>query len=181
MRVFLGTPMEATPALEGLLADLEASGADLKVVPAENLHVTYKFLGETDASQVAVLTEALREAAFPPAFDVEVHDVGVFPDWNNMRILWVGVADEEGMLAKVARTIEETTAQLGWSREDRAFTAHATVARTRSSRGLEHAKRVMEGARGKRFGTLRVDHVAVVQSILSSEGATYQDVGRINL
>jgi 2'-5' RNA ligase len=181
MRLFIGTPVAATHALKSILKDLTSSGADLKVVAPENLHVTYKFLGETGPGRAPLIVDALRSAALPPAFEVPVEGTGAFPNWKKPSVLWAGINDEDGMLGQVMRAVEETMAGLGWPRETRPFKGHLTLARRRSPRGLQAAKQVMEAARDKRFGTMHVDEIILYKSALTPEGPVYEKAGRIQL
>lgn len=181
MRIFLGTPCPATHPLKSMLKDLANSDAELKVVDPENLHITYKFLGEVDEGRVPRLLETLRETAFPPPFDAPIEDVGAFPNWNKMNVIWAGLQDPDGLLEQIARTIDEATSEMGWPREDRPFHAHVTLARRRGKKGKDDVKRILDAARGKHFGELTVDRIVVFQSTLTPEGPIYEAVGRINL
>lgn len=181
MRIFIGTPCPSTNPLKSLLRDLEKSDAELKVVDAANLHITFKFLGEVDENRVPRLLEMLRSTAFPPPFEVPIEDVGAFPNWNKLNVLWAGLTDPDGLLEQTARTIEEATSEMGWPREDRPFHAHITLARRRGKKGKSDAKQVLDAARGKRFGDLSVDQIVVFQSTLTPQGPVYEAAGRIDL
>ncbi len=181
MRIFIGTPCPATSGLRSLLKDLEKSDADLKVVDPENLHVTYKFLGEVNEDRVPRLLETLRTAALPPPFEVPIQDVGAFPGWNKLNVVWAGLEDPDGLLHQVAGTIEDATSEMGWSREERPFHAHITLARRRGKQGKSDAKRILEAVRGKRFGDLAIDELVVFKSTLTPQGPIYEAAGRIKL
>lgn len=181
MRLFIGTPCPANHALKSLLKDLKKSDAELKVVDPENLHVTFKFLGEVEEERLPRIVEALRTAACPPSFEVPVEDVGAFPDWNKMNVIWAGLKDEDGLLDQLARAVEEAMSEMGWPREERPFHPHLTLARRRGKKGKSDAKRILEGVRGKRFGTMPVEHIVVFRSTLTPQGPIYEAAGRIEL
>src|SRR6266704_6979700 len=63
-------------------------------VPAENLHLTLKFLGEQTDARLHEVIAALEEAtAGRGPFSLTLHGVGAFPGMDRPRILWVGVAE----------------------------------------------------------------------------------------
>lgn len=181
MRIFIGTPCPSLHSLKSLLQDLEKSEADLKVVDPENMHITFKFLGDVDEERVPRLLDTLRSTAFPPPFEVPIEDVGAFPNWNKLNVIWAGLKDPDGLLQQVARTLEDATSEMGWAREKRPFHAHVTLARRRGKKGKSDAKRILDATRGKRFGDLSVDKIVVFQSTLTPEGPVYEAAGRIEL
>lgn len=177
MRAFLGVPIECPAALRSLLEDLKASGADLKVVSPDNLHVTLKFLGEIPEAQGPVLLERLRKAGFPAGYTVRVQDVGAFPDWRKFNVLWAGLTDPDGAVSKSFALSEQVFAELGFPVEPRPFRAHLTIARKRSDRDKDNAKAVLDAHRNESFGEVRVEGPVLFRSHLSPEGPTYERLG----
>src|SRR5205085_34803 len=91
-------------------------------VPAANLHITVKFLGNQPDDRLADATDGLAEAsALVAPFNLAFHGVGGFPGMERPRILWVGVA--EGALAARAlqERIEAALERRSFPRETRAW------------------------------------------------------------
>ncbi|MCC6567706.1 MAG: RNA 2',3'-cyclic phosphodiesterase, partial [Anaerolineales bacterium] len=66
-------------------------GPCLRWTPAENIHLTLKFLGDISPASVDELTQAVRASVDSiPAFDIQVGGFGSFPNFKRARILWVG-------------------------------------------------------------------------------------------
>jgi 2'-5' RNA ligase len=61
-----------------------------KFVEKENLHLTLKFLGELTEKQIKDIGEKLSEISFNK-FKVSLSEIGVFPDKNFVKVLWVGL------------------------------------------------------------------------------------------
>src|SRR5437868_11326796 len=60
----------------------------------EKLHLTLKFIGETDAAWLPHLTEAAARAAVQVSpFELLLEGTSVFPSTYNPRIFWLGVND----------------------------------------------------------------------------------------
>src|SRR6516164_3373917 len=71
---------------------LGKSGADVKWVEPENLHLTLLFLGEVDQRDLTPVCRAVSDsAAGLAAFPISVEHAGAFPNVRRPRTLWVGV------------------------------------------------------------------------------------------
>lgn len=96
---------------------------------AENeLHCTLRFYGATAPDREQSLVSALRSINATP-FLLRCKGVGYFPPRKDPTVLWIGLADDNGMLARLQSSIERTSVAAGFSPEPRKFTPHITVAR----------------------------------------------------
>jgi len=94
----------------------------------EQLHVTLRFLGTVDASDVPRIGDALEGAAVP-AFSLTAQGFGVFPSFRSPRVLWVGLSPVPPLAALHAE-IEARLAPLSAIEADEnAFSPHMTLAR----------------------------------------------------
>lgn len=159
----------------------EASGLDA-TDPAQ-VHVTLKFLGETDPGRLDALTEALAAAvedAGVGPFEATYGGLGVFPSPEYIRVVWVGVEAGAEEMTRLAEAVEERTTALGFDPADHEFTPHATVARMRHAGGKEHVQRVVR-ERSPTVGTTTVEEVRLVESVLGDGGPTYTTLERFPL
>lgn len=110
---------------------LAATGRDLRIVPAENLHVTLAFLGSTPATRAGDVVDALREAcagAKRPVFAAQRYR-------ETKSVAMIALTDEGGRGEAVAeRLFDFLEARELYEREQRKWLAHVTVARFRRSR-----------------------------------------------
>ena len=99
-------------------------------VRAEGIHLTLRFLGNTDADLLPALKSGLDEAIadFAP-FELRLDDMDCFPNPHRPRVLWVGVRDEEDRLASLQKAVELMVQKCGWEREDKVFKPHLTLGR----------------------------------------------------
>ena len=57
-----------------------------------NIHLTLKFLGDTDPDRIPGIQNKLTETLAPFApFRLSLDSAGVFPNTENPRVLWVGL------------------------------------------------------------------------------------------
>src|SRR6266404_312162 len=113
----------------------------------ENLHLTLKFLGDTEPTKVEGLSQAIQRCANAVRpFEMNLESCGVFPPHGQPRVLWIGVEDPSGQLASLHRELEDECGRVGFAREQRPFRPHLTIARIRNPKGarrLVHAHKEM--------------------------------------
>lgn len=145
---------------------------------AESLHVTLKFLGEVDAARVETLARAAEVAASGLApFALTAEGAGVFPPRGPARVLWLGLRDETGRLARLQSRLEDECASAGFAREPKAFKPHLTIARLRSPQG---SAALAEAHRRAAFGPHRfeVSGFVLMRSELGPGGSRYTPLSR---
>lgn len=148
---------------------------DLRLVPAEALHLTLAFLGDLPVACIDELGTALAECADGPV------PLGVgAPLWLAPRrphVLTVAVEDPAGALAGLHRAVEAALADtVGYAPERRAFRPHITVARVR--RGARVRPWELPAPDTARFGA---PAVALYRSRLGAGGAQYEVLARVVL
>jgi RNA 2',3'-cyclic 3'-phosphodiesterase len=180
LRAFLAS--ELPPALQDSIynatADLRQALPDglIRWVPAHNVHLTLKFLGDVSPSSLDLIKQMLTtEAAQFPAFDVQVEGLGCYPNVRRPRVLWVGLT-APAELASLQRAIEAGAARLGYESEERDFSPHLTIGRVRqnaSSADLHKIRTALEECRVGLLGRAHVDAVHLFKSELRPEGSIY--------
>src|SRR6478672_4108503 len=105
---------------------LGRSGADVKWVEPENLHVTLLFLGEVeDRTLPAVCRVVADVAARLPPFEISVEGAGCFPSARRPKTLWVGIGAGTQELVALHDALEPPLLDLGcYRREERQYTPH---------------------------------------------------------
>lgn len=120
------------------LARLQSSfvdqGSMLKWSDPRLLHITVRFLGAVPADRMQEVKDAAGEAAAGvPPFTLAVSGIGAFPNSRAPRVIWVGLVpgEELSRLERLFRLVEDALASRGFPSEQRAFSPHITLARTR--------------------------------------------------
>lgn len=178
--------IELNDAVRGDLVELrrrlDDGGRGVSWVAPENLHLTLKFLGPTAASDLPRVGAALQVAAATcDEVDTSLAGVGCFPANGAPRVIWAGLADEDGALGGLHAACEVALAEIGWPLERRAFAPHITLARIRNSqRGRAMRPRVEKHGAFRGAG-LRVASMTLFEARLSPEGARYLALSRYAL
>ena len=179
-RVFLA--VELPPKVKGALADLveqlgRAHVPGLRLVRPEGIHLTLKFLGDVSKDQVEPIVEAVSQMVKEDTpFTLSLGALGVFPERNAPRVLWVGIEGDLASLKVLHREVENSLAALGFEMDKRGFSPHLTVARIRdrtSARDREKASETLLSARIDSGLHIEVGSVSLIQSTLLPDGARY--------
>ena len=105
------------------------------VKPA-NIHLTLKFLGDTNPRQVPEIKERLAEKVSSISrFPVSLGEIGVFPNFKNPRVLWVGLEDPQNRLTAIQKIVEDEMTRLSFPPEHKNFSPHLTLGRIKSLKG----------------------------------------------
>lgn len=150
---------------------IRGCNARLTCVHPENMHITIKFLGEVREEQLKKVMDTLRSVPFSP-FPIQVLTVTV----NNPKrphTVWCDINDG-GMGGRLFSLIENALAPLGFDRETRPFTPHATLARIKSpDPSLFFA---INSLKEKSWGSCVISGVKLKKSTLLPKGPVYEDL-----
>ena len=167
----------------------------LRVVPAENLHLTLRFYGEVPPETAHTLETQLRarfaaeadrlreRGALPP--EIALPRLAARPLTGQHRMVWAEVAEGPGcagFLAALAGAGERAALAAGLPPERRPFAPHVTLARLRR-RGARVPPEALEPVpRGALWPNLfPVTEVVLLRSALHPDGAIYDAVASFPL
>ncbi len=187
IRSFIAIEMPASiqQKLEGIITQLKGpmTGA-VRWVPAHNIHLTLKFLGDVSPANMTVLMNILRaEVGRQRTFTLSIAGLGAFPTPRRPRVLWVGV-DAPPQLSALARLVESETRKLGYAPEERPFSAHLTLGRVSQNASPLEVRQVAETLAGVQVGPLgdtAVREVVLFKSVLTPQGAEYSALLKVSL
>jgi len=175
-RAFISADIVPSDALASVLRELANSRADLKIVRPELMHVTLKFLGDTDESLTEQITSRMRDAVKGvPPFTIRLTGMGAFPSMSNIRVVWVGMEDGRS-LGEIARRLDISIGELGFERDKKGFVPHMTLARTKSGRNIANVQEILMRNATTDYGQYFVDRILLKKSVLSPKGPTYSTV-----
>jgi len=168
MRLFvavtLGAAIEAQ--VRTALEHLKGLAPRARWVPPENLHLTLSFLGEVASERVPALAEALQRVGEAHApLVLSVCEGGSFGSPSHPRVLWADIRGDTAALGALQAAVVEALKPLGFPPEERAFTAHLTLARARVPRGDQELTECVRALRGSRWGETRVDRLVLFESL----------------
>ena len=163
LRAFIAIEIPAgiKKALALQTASLQAeAGRAVRWVATENIHLTLKFLGELSPTNVGLLSQAIQfECNQQAPFEISVSGLGSFPNLHRLQ-----------------HRIELAAAGLGYSVEDKPFSAHLTIGRVREGVAPDEMKSLqaaLSGAQAGEFGRFTARTVTLFKSELQPAGPLY--------
>ena len=186
-RLFVAVPLPR-PVLDDLArrtAALRQRREAARWQSPETWHLTLRFLGDTDPSEVPRIVDAMRATATRcPAFDVELGRPGSFGGAGRGRILWIGVSRGAAELERCAALLADDLADpaggagSGPAGREQRFRAHLTLARE-AEPGLPD--RLAEALRPGQPLRWRADRLVLYRSFLGPGGARHEEQAGVAL
>jgi 2'-5' RNA ligase len=154
------------------------TGAILKLVKPQNIHITMRFLGNISPSMVSSIYEEMGKIAFA-SFDVEIKGLGVFPKLKYPRVIWAGIRKGADELNNIFNQLEPLLRKLGLKPDSKGFSPHLTIARVKTGKNKgELVQRIQELA-DHEFGIIRADCLKLKKSVLTSKGPIYSTLREV--
>lgn len=128
-------------------------------------HCTLKFLGDVNENQLDLIKERLSSIKFKP-FKVELSPLGVFPNENYIRVLWVGL---KGKILELQHQVDASL--VGLFDKEKDFVPHLTLGRVKF---LENKTKFKEKLSVNVEGEFVVKEFKLMKSELTKTGAVYE-------
>ncbi len=161
--------------VQGLLAN---TGADLKLVKPQNIHLTVRFLGDVTLTMIDAVYEKMKLISFAP-FEITLRGLGAFPRLSRPRVIWVGIKKGADELMSVFEQMEPRLRGLGLKPDTKGFSPHLTIARVRSGRNKVQLGKVVRELEHRDFGNVRAECLRLKKSFLTPSGPIYTTLREI--
>ena len=179
-KTFIAIKIPATRQLRHLLDQLGRLGRAVRPVVAENLHLTLRFLGETDEARFASIFDTMRvsvETCDP--FELTLSGLGAFPAVHRPSVIWVG-AKQDSSLPQIVDRLEQRLNELGLPPQDKPWSAHVTLARVKEHPPVELFDLLRSNSAAS-FGVVPVSSVDLMTSTLRPTGPLYSVAASVSL
>ncbi len=186
IRSFIAVPLspEVQSGARRLVSKIAGEGDGIRWVPMDNLHLTLKFLGDVDNTEVPAVCKIVRNVTkdFEP-FDLDFAGASALPNLDRPRVISVSVSDPSESLRKIVARLETELAEMGFKPEPRDYVPHLTLGRTKggSRRASEEVVQRVKQYLDIRLGAMCVDTVELIASFLEKKGPSYQVMDTIDL
>ncbi len=180
-RLFIGTTV-TIPSSEIKKIKKDISNLDIfgKWVEEENLHFTYRFLGEILSPFVPEISKNLKKSLSNiKQIEAELKGLGVFPNHKTPRVLWIGVNAPGIEVIKSA--VDESLKPMGFKEENKEFIPHVTVLRIKKFRHRIKFSNYLNKMKDYLFLKTTVKEVSLIESILTSDGPVYKKLETVKL
>jgi 2'-5' RNA ligase len=116
------------PLVQAELAALARPLPGVRWTPAANIHLTLRFIGETDDAKRARFQEALARVRVEP-FILPVGTVGTFIGRGPAKVLWAGIGSGHTRLFQLRKQVDEALLTVDSGLPMPGFHPHFTLAR----------------------------------------------------
>ncbi|MBI5832963.1 MAG: RNA 2',3'-cyclic phosphodiesterase [Armatimonadetes bacterium] len=182
MRAFLAIvpPRVVRDAVELVRDPLRDAAPGGRWVHPSLWHLTLKFLGDVEDELVPAVADLASEVAQRfEAFRLGLGGLGVYPNMERPRTLWVGSTQGAEQFEALAAALDGGLDGLGFQPEDEIIRAHLTVARFRDNHEFgELAGHIGPGAE---IASFAVKELVLMRSVLRPRGPDYSVVEKLPL
>jgi 2'-5' RNA ligase len=166
--------METQQKLYAHMLPLQSRNIRGSWVRAENLHVTLKFLGDTDEYAVPMLKDTLTMLANQTTrIPSTITHISAFPSLRNPRVLFFEVKEHE-RITSLAEYLNNHCIVWGFPKEDKKFLPHITFCRIKQHCNLEYAgiNTLLD------FAPIPYvfKDITLYKSVLTTSGARYEEI-----
>lgn len=187
MRLFIALPIEdrTQNLLENNIKKAQKElDYNLKWVNGENLHLTLKFLGETEEEMVEEIKEAVTNTCSNyNQFNIYYDHYDAFPSTDYPKVLFFGLKNNKNPLIELQNKLENRLSKKGFEKEDREYTPHLTFARTRKNTNINKLKYDYNNFIEKNNIRIlqKVNSISLIESQLYKSGPVYKEIFSIYL
>ncbi len=168
-RLFIAVELPENARLRlGCLAQ-EVSG--VKWNPAQQLHLTLRFIGDSSPDDQHKIENALQTVTGSP-FEVTLSGLGVFPSTARPKVLWAGIEGGKAELVSLQQEIEYQLLEAGLKPQDKPFHPHVTLGRNRTA-AANAIQNWLEHHRDFALEPFSVNSFALFSSKLTPQGAVH--------
>ncbi|MDL1962822.1 MAG: RNA 2',3'-cyclic phosphodiesterase [Deltaproteobacteria bacterium] len=184
IRTFIAfkVPKNIISSIKKIQEDIKSYAFKIRWVDPEKIHLTLKFLGNINYTDIEKVGETLINTVnnYAP-ISLAVKGAGVFPCIKHPRVIWVGITGEVKKLAGIQKGIEKNLEKLGFPREKRPFKAHLTLGRIK---GKIDPKKLLDAMKkNEEFESelFIADKIFLFKSDLQPTGSVHTELKSISL
>lgn len=150
----------------------------IKFVKQENLHITLKFLGNTEGEKQARLATILDSLEDRKSFKSDIQTVSAFPGMKSPKVLVAKLIKNKEVLQEINSRLENKLFDIGFEKEDRYYIPHITLARVKDNRGRKSLVDWFDSKERIKLNKIsfNVNRICLYQSILKSDGPIYKEI-----
>ena len=176
-RLFIGIPIESPKSVQQVEVwkkNRQLNRNVLNWTPPGNWHITLFFLGSTEESAIAVLQQLIDESFRElQAYYIELRGVGVFPNTNNPKVLWLGLEDLQPLMPAYSK-LGELLQQNGFSFDQKPLKPHLTIARVKRADNPLAFQSLLSKFEETVFDEVNMNKVVLFESITTPAGPIYK-------
>ena len=183
IRLFIALKIESEiqDKFNTIVTDFRNKDGNVKWVDAKNLHLTLKFLGNTDYNLVDTISSQLEKKVQSfQAIESEFTSLGGFPNLSKPKVIWADIEKNKDEIITLAESINSSLAEVGFGLDNKLFTPHLTLGRVKS---YDNITALTDYLKDYQFEKTPITFctVQLIQSKLTQTGPVYKTLTEITL
>ena len=180
IRLFIAVkiPEEVKENLLKICKEVSPEPDNFRWETPSKLHLTLKFIGEVEESNVENICNELDFIENYDAFKFTITKFGFFFRENQPKILWAGLETHESIY-NLVKELNQRLSRFSIPVENRKFKPHLTMLRIKNNPGADFIDNFNKYSFGERYFTSK--EIALIKSRLTRAGAQYTDIKKYNL
>jgi 2'-5' RNA ligase len=181
IRSFIAIEIGYNQKIKELFNDIRNTGAIIKLVEPKNIHITLKFLGDISDDKIKDIEKIMENSLVDvKPFKFNLEGIGVFPNQNYIKIIWIGINNSE-ILEKLSKRINKKIYSIIPENKHQKFIPHITIGRVKSSKNKEKILEIVDRYKNYKFAEILVDKIKLKKSELTSKGPIYSDLIKLDI
>jgi len=180
-RRFIAVEIPINEKIKKLHEEIARLSTNIKLVELENMHITLKFLGDTNEDIIENIHHIIQNSIQDiQPFSIQLKGTGVFPNQNYIKVIWVGIEKTEKM-SLISSSLNTQLSTLGFKEEKRGFKPHLTIGRVKSAIGKDQLISIIDKYREIIFDKIIIDCIYLKKSTLTPKGPIYEILKEIKI
>jgi RNA 2',3'-cyclic 3'-phosphodiesterase len=178
-RIFIGIKINPSSELQIKIFELKSifNEPDIKWVDLDDLHITLMFLGDVEESKLPDIIQKLATISRSiDSFEINLTGLGKFGKKERTNVIWVGIKNSSG-LVELAQRIANSMVELGFEKENRAYSPHLTVGRVKTYCDEERIDIFIKQNKRVKLQLIPINEFILYESLLKSSGPKYKALG----
>ena len=178
--IAIDIPENTKKSIYSFTSDLFGNDSGIKIVPASNVHVTLKFLGNINTGKIGKIESAVKISADSlKSFRYRITGrVNAFPNLRSARVIYLEIGDGRLQISKIYNILENNLSKIKIRKEGRKFTPHITIGRIRGKKDIE---KPVSGQLECPADWMDCLDITLFESKLKPYGAEYSIISKFNL
>lgn len=174
-RLFFATPIKSDIITGELLPELKKLLINESIAwcKENQLHLTYKFLGDTSIKNIQSLEKIFSNATSKISqYQIKLKTLKMFGSRYKPQVIWVGIEDN-GETKKLHNYIQEELNIVGIKASSQNFVPHITIGRIRKLNDKDFFQSILKKYENFEAESINVENCILYESQLTNKGAIH--------
>lgn len=182
-RLFIAIKINPEETLVNLynLLNINTTHDKIKWVNINNIHITLKFLGETEENKTHEIITCINNVVKNIShLHFDISQIGIFGSNYQPKVIWLGIKNEENLI-NLATQIHNELENIGFNKDRQNFVPHLTLGRINYITDKKRFTSIIKKLNIQQIQSVEVNEIILYESILKKEGPVYTVIEKFKL